>query len=401
MIKIETLDRIIRNDTPPLIVDVINRIVEVLKNNRTNYLYIIDFCEETYGMDKNSTDYKERKQIITKNQKILNNIISLNQRIFCSDSCIELSIKKFICMSYDDIMSDALLKDYINNHGLYDLGSEDLKQFEKYNKNQKDISSSKSLWGRIFDYDNISRREIKKGLTFRNYLMNLINLDVCPYCNRLYITKWKDSSGNFKSTADLDHFFIKKDYPIFALSFFNFIPSCSVCNSRMKGDCFLSKDKHHTPPLYPGKAGFGNEAYFSVEKSAKDILDFIFEKKDLEIDFTVNSSNYEKEIKQSIELFHLKEVYNSHKKYVKDILLKQYAFDNDSYTDMLRCLINDINTLKNARGNNSKIYNSNDNMNVSLKKEIQEFIFGYNWDDDDKCDANRPLSKLTYDILNR
>ena len=49
---------------------------------------------------------------------------------------------------------------------------------------------------------------------------------VCPYCNRSYIS----SRGEEVSGAQLDHFFPKSAYPIFALCLYNLVPSCGDCN---------------------------------------------------------------------------------------------------------------------------------------------------------------------------
>lgn len=56
-------------------------------------------------------------------------------------------------------------------------------------------------------------------------------LYVCPYCNRGYIS----SRGGDVSGAQLDHFFAKTDYPVFALSLYNLVPSCGDCN-RVKSN---------------------------------------------------------------------------------------------------------------------------------------------------------------------
>lgn len=56
-------------------------------------------------------------------------------------------------------------------------------------------------------------------------------LTVCPYCNRDYINyRAEDISG-----AQLDHFFSKIDYPIFAVCLYNLVPVCGNCN-RVKSN---------------------------------------------------------------------------------------------------------------------------------------------------------------------
>ena len=60
-----------------------------------------------------------------------------------------------------------------------------------------------------------------------------IGVYVCPYCNRNYIY-----NAATQRTAQIDHFFPKDRYPIFALSFYNLVPSCATCN-HIKSDSVL------------------------------------------------------------------------------------------------------------------------------------------------------------------
>lgn len=97
-------------------------------------------------------------------------------------------------------------------------------------------------YDKVFDYGKIDNKT-------RHILMDSLNIPVCPFCNRQYITSWEDMKKEKKSTSDLDHFFPKSEYPLFALSLFNFVPSCQVCNSRMKLDHFMDDDGNR--PIYP------------------------------------------------------------------------------------------------------------------------------------------------------
>lgn len=70
-------------------------------------------------------------------------------------------------------------------------------------------------------------------------------LVVCPYCNRNYINSRDKFLG-----SEIDHFYNKKKFPMFAISLYNFIPSCSTCN-RLKGthdlkiNPYLKNDKYN------------------------------------------------------------------------------------------------------------------------------------------------------------
>ncbi len=73
-----------------------------------------------------------------------------------------------------------------------------------------------------------------------------LNIKACPYCNLEYaqVTTFprtnvpdKENNKNNKYIHPaLDHFYPKAIYPFFALSLNNLVPSCTTCNSSIKGD---------------------------------------------------------------------------------------------------------------------------------------------------------------------
>lgn len=69
----------------------------------------------------------------------------------------------------------------------------------------------------------------RNGSSMRVRIVKNSGLTVCPYCNRDYI----NCRGENASGAQLDHFYEKSDYPLFALSLYNLVPVCGNCN-RMK-----------------------------------------------------------------------------------------------------------------------------------------------------------------------
>jgi len=83
----------------------------------------------------------------------------------------------------------------------------------------------------------------------RHKLLSLMEIEVCPYCQRNYISSFEENDDK-RITADLDHFYPKSLYPFLALSLYNFIPSCQICNSRFKG----TKDTYNS--VYPYEESF-------------------------------------------------------------------------------------------------------------------------------------------------
>ena len=103
------------------------------------------------------------------------------------------------------------------------------------------------IMSKIFRYEWLTEDNLKYPPNIRHQIMSKMRIPVCPYCNRQYVTLYRDSGNHQKTTADLDHFYAKSIYPYLALCVYNFVPSCQICNSRFKGDV----DFYETPHLYP------------------------------------------------------------------------------------------------------------------------------------------------------
>jgi len=74
------------------------------------------------------------------------------------------------------------------------------------------------------EYDNWGTRKIYGAYSF----VKGLGLETCPYCNRNYT--FLVDSENGKLRPEIDHFYPKSIYPFLAMSFYNLIPSCSICN---------------------------------------------------------------------------------------------------------------------------------------------------------------------------
>ncbi|ELY4880554.1 hypothetical protein WKC58_10850 [Morganella morganii] len=67
----------------------------------------------------------------------------------------------------------------------------------------------------------------------------------CPYCNQAYAFSIQKKNRGFRPT--LDHFYSKDDFPHLALVINNLIPSCSSCNSSLKGKIDFFANEHLNP----------------------------------------------------------------------------------------------------------------------------------------------------------
>ena len=162
----------------------------------------------------------------------------------------------------------------------------------------------------IFDYKRMEKDN------WRNKILADINIEVCPYCNRQFINKY-NYKGDERVTADLDHFIIKSKFPLFSLSLFNFIPSCQICNSRMKG-------QRLSDVVYPFADGFDDDCYFSLvnkeninQVTLEQLLGLENISPVMKISRELNIKNLR--IYNSVELFKLKAINEQNKKVHKNI----------------------------------------------------------------------------------
>jgi hypothetical protein len=218
---------------------------------------------------------------------------------------------------------------------------------------------------RIFDYKKFCNNK-KWG---RHQLLFLLGINVCPYCNRQYITSYEcKESNDRKATADLDHFYPQSKYPYLALSLYNFIPSCQICNSRFK----LDENFRDIPHIYPYNEEFGENAKFKISGKSIDYL--LAKSIDFDVFIDVKSSDFSEKIDKSIKTFHLNDVYKIHTDYIQEIIKKVIWYNSSRVSELYL----DFPEL------------------FSSKEEILRIIFN-----DYICKndfGKRPLSKLTKDI---
>ena len=145
-------------------------------------------------------------------------------------------LKKIIDKGKDFVIQKELFLDYENKEI-----DKIIKIMKKKNKKSKSILeirfeklniSEEYLPNQLFCYKKLQTGNKDWN---RHKLLSLIGIEICPYCQRNYISSYEENNDE-KTTADLDHFYPKSLYPFLALSLYNFIPSCQICNSRFKGN---------------------------------------------------------------------------------------------------------------------------------------------------------------------
>lgn len=85
----------------------------------------------------------------------------------------------------------------------------------------------------------------------------VININTCFYCNKTYINSYEIENSK-KNQFDIDHFIPKSRCPLFSLSLYNFVPSCQVCNSRIKqaGEYYKECNEEQLEMLFPSSENY-------------------------------------------------------------------------------------------------------------------------------------------------
>lgn len=212
-------------------------------------------------------------------------------------------------------------------------------------------------------YTNFSKRKL--GRTWAE----MIGVTVCPYCNRSYIF-----TSSIKGTRpQYDHFFPKSKYPYLALSMYNLIPCCAVCNVLKHDD-----DTAKNPIIYPYQDSYGNQAEF-VENGvdADTIASWLGAAPKYEIKIRCKDEinpDLKKRIEQAVKTFRLEDLYSKHSDYVRDILRTAYIYHDDYVTGLVTQF--------------PDLFHS--------KEEAKNFVF-FNYLEE-KDWGKRVLAKLTHDL---
>ena len=210
------------------------------------------------------------------------------------------------------------------------------------------------------EYDNFITKDKKE---YHGYVLaKELNINVCPYCNRNYTFTVIDKKEI--SRPEFDHFYSKNKYPILALSFYNLIPSCHICNSTLKGKEEFTINSH----IHPYIDSFDKKAKFSFKPLSSD---FLYNHKSIKVAlFTTD-----KKALNSKTVFKLNEFYKHHHDTVTELIQKAQIY-NDSYID--------------------ELYQNYEGVLFRNREDILRLITGGYIEDKDI--NKRPLSKLIKDI---
>lgn len=204
-------------------------------------------------------------------------------------------------------------------------------------------------------YNKFMQKEYENGLKNGYWLMNRLGVRVCPYCNINYTTTINKRTKNrtIQVRPEFDHFLPEADHPSLILSFYNLVPSCPQCNHLKK-----VKELDVNPWI---KLARDKEPVFKVDTSTGDFPETPV--------IIIDNAN------ENTKKLGLRELYNEHTDYVKDILDKIQAYNPATYLAILKDFQGIVHTAA----------------------DLDRMIWG-NYTELSDSDK-RPLAKLTADIL--
>ncbi|MEZ7499606.1 hypothetical protein QO200_12765 [Flavobacterium sp. Arc3] len=224
----------------------------------------------------------------------------------------------------------------------------------------------KSILSYVFYYEDLSKWKAYE-------LGKKLSINVCPYCNRSYT--FIVGNDIIKGTRfEYDHFFSQTDYPYLSLSFYNLIPSCHICNSNFKGDKKFSLENN----IHPYLEGFSNEIVFSIKPRNINFINGKSTSYRIRFKKGENPTWSNEKIKSAFEnitTFQLTKLYNMHKDYVDEIIMKGMIY-SPAYINALYMQFQ------------GTLFNS--------ESDVKRFVTGNYVDESDY--SKRVLSKLSADI---
>ena len=179
-------------------------------------------------------------------------------------------------------------------------------KFKEIKKKNKFIYETKGKLKKIFKYENKFQSFISK------FFEKELETRTCYFCNIHYVNEYKVEEEEYKNEFTLDHYYDKGSYPYLALSIYNLIPSCYVCNSKLKKSIELDV-------FAP------NAKNFDFEQKVKFKLFMTESCKDLNIKNKENidiklKEHYSNEYDKYIKVFKLNERYQAHKDIVFEMI---------------------------------------------------------------------------------
>lgn len=266
--------------------------------------------------------------------------------------------------------------------------------------------SEEEEYKKLFKYSQLSRINKNNPEKISYWLQRQLQVPVCPFCNRIYTTTLFRESVR----PAFDHFFPRSEYPYLAVSLFNLIPICDICN-KAKSDridsiiypydesfdeCFESNLPVHTAFRVlpngdqPWDVLYGQSEEFMLQFHPTNSEGETLEGRhggtlvpaDLDNRFPAENHEYWERVINSIRILKLEALYNTHKNEIMRILRNRYIYNRAAIISILKPFLQTQN------------HNTSD---AALILEAQNILYFANLDPEDW--GITPLNKLKADIL--
>lgn len=265
----------------------------------------------------------------------------------------------------DNEFAKTWFETHVNDH-LEILITGDVKVSFEFSQKLNSILNGDTYFlkyvNKIFNYDWFIDKVKNRYCGYD--LAKKLEINTCVYCNRNYTNTVITKKGQKITRPQFDHFFDKKRHPFLALSFYNLIPSCSICNSSIKHGIPFSPKTHAHPYLDKSLDAFRFTYSYSVDPYHKNGL--VIETEVLDDWYVFNLLNDLK----------IDEVYSSHTDILYDLIKLKQSYSR-RYLSILESQV-----LQGMKVSSSELY---------------RLAFGVFYDEPDF--DKRPFSKFKKDIL--
>lgn len=270
--------------------------------------------------------------------------------------------------------------------------------------------SEEAEYKKLFKYSHLSRINKNNPEKISYWLQRQLQVSVCPFCNRIYTTTLYRE--NIRPA--FDHFFPRSEYPYLAVSLFNLIPICDICNKAKSDHAEIYRKKQIIYPYdesfdecfesnIPVHAAFrvlpngdqpwnvlrGQSEAFTIQFQPTNDKGETLEGSRCGMLTSVDMRErfpkvpvYWNRVINSIELLKLEVLYDTHKNEIMRILRNRYIYNRVAVESILKPFLQ------------TKDYNISD---TALILEAQNMLYFANLDPEDW--GITPLNKLKADIL--
>lgn len=237
------------------------------------------------------------------------------------------------------------------------------------------------MYRRIQKFSDTTKNDLKSKFeccknrytnTFSKYGINkwivkTTGIQVCPYCNLSYTYNRTSQAAS----AQLDHFYNKSDYPMFALCYYNLIPSCYACN-HIKSD----SDKELVSP-YADRAFEHMKISWTLKPKTDEKVPLL----EMEENISIQIESTIPEENNNLKEMNIIEAYQNHKDYAAEVVKKIMIYNNPQTKKLISSAF------------------KNENINLAITdEEFERLYFGNYMNKEDQ--GKRILCKLARDFYN-